>query len=281
MNWDGSDVIADNGITTSYTIIPNVGIANVYGTGAHVFAAKGDSDKLGFVSLSLGDVYETYGCSQGENVLLAQIRFAFRAGKNVADLNAGSIRCMNVSELNATAQSSAILLNTDEDNDFSYEYLRQSNNTAIGGDRINAPLIVYPGSEISVGVHGELPLSIKEASEPTAPNESAGQDATVSPELSSVGTKSAEAPIAIEALTPVESTFSNEIFNSAGFYVSNGSASPDGTIDVNNPVSISTWLYMVLISVTIFVILFVVLLLRKSKRIVLPVLDSNKSNRDG
>ena len=259
MNWVGSDTIADSGITTSYTLVPDAGMVGAYGANALVFAAKSDSNHLGYVSLSLGDVFETYDCSQGEDVLLAQIRFAFRAGKSEEDLKADSIRCQNISELNEMAQSSAVLLNTDEGDGVSYAYLRQSNGVALGGDTLNAPTVTYPGSEIgSGGDHGEFPVDVPGTSEPAAPNEPAGQDAAGQDATASPAPSADEAPT-MEISPVIETSLPSE------------SANPGETADMDDPESSPTWLYVALIGGAFLAVLFVVFLLRKSKRKGTPV----------
>ena len=281
MSWDGSDVIADSGITTTYTIVPNVGLVGEYGDDARVYVAKNDSGNLGYINLSLGDIYETYSCPQGENVLLAQIRFAFRAGKNVDDLNANTIRCQNISELNATAQSSAILLNTDEDDMGSYEYLRQSDEGAIGGDTLNAPIILYPGSETSAEAYGKLLIDIQETSEPFVTNESVGRDVTDAQEFSDEEIRDADTPVVIEPFTPDESAFSNETHDAAGSPVLDSGISSDETTSLNDQGSNSIWLYMIPIGGAFLLILFIILLVRKLGKKVLPALGKSKSNQVG
>ncbi|MCL2151986.1 MAG: hypothetical protein FWH57_03345 [Oscillospiraceae bacterium] len=281
MGWDGSDAIDDNVITTSYTFVPNAGFVGVYGDDVRVFVAKDNSSALGYINLSLGDVYETYSCSQGENVLLAQIRFAFRAGKTVDDLNVNTIRCQNINELHATAQSSAILLNTDDNDTGSYEYLRQSNDEALGGDKLNAPIFSYPGSEIKVEGQGELPEDTMETSEPIVTNETAEQDETAAPGLSDNEIHDVDTPTVVETYTPGESVYPNETNDSTESAVSDNIASPDETTSVNDQESNSIWLYMILIGVVFLAVLFMVLILRKQKRKVLPSSDKSRTNQDG
>jgi len=210
MSWDGSDTIVDTNINTSYTAVANAGIVGAYGDNLSVYSTTDESGKLGFVNISLGDPFETYDCIPGENLLLAQIRFAFRAGKTLDDLNADSIRCQNISELDATAQSSAILLNTDDDYAASYEYLRQSNGTALGGDKLNAPTITYPGNEISTEVPSELSTSVPEAPDQTIPNESVVQDITDSQTTATEKTGAGDSLLVDVPLSANESSFPDE-----------------------------------------------------------------------
>ena len=51
---------------------------------------------------------------------------------------------MNVSELAATSQSTAILINTYDNASISHEYLRQERGAATGGDKLNVPKFNYP-----------------------------------------------------------------------------------------------------------------------------------------
>ena len=144
MKWDISDVIADSGTGTTFGVIPEAGRVGVYTNAVRVSAAKSVSGNLGYLNIALGNAYETYNCPQGSFVTLAQVRLAFRSGKSTADLTENSIRCMTVSELAATAQSSAILMNNTENEITSYEYLRQVAGVAVGGDKLNAPTADYP-----------------------------------------------------------------------------------------------------------------------------------------
>lgn len=93
MRWDGSDVIADNSISTTYSVIFGVGIACVFRKGLRAYAAKDVFGYFRYVNTSLGDIHETYSCKQDKYTLLAQIWFAFRKGKTVDDLSIVSIRC--------------------------------------------------------------------------------------------------------------------------------------------------------------------------------------------
>ena len=144
MKWDGSDVIADSSIVLSFNSASQTGRVGVYNTTIRVSAAKNSSGSRGYLNISLGDAYDIYACPQGAFVTLAQVRFAFSKGKTASDLAENSIRCMNAGELAATAQSSAILINTTENGATSYEFLRQSNSVATGGDKLNAPVFDYP-----------------------------------------------------------------------------------------------------------------------------------------
>ncbi|MCL2151988.1 MAG: S-layer homology domain-containing protein [Oscillospiraceae bacterium] len=144
MKWDGSDVIDDSATGTSFSVISQVGRAGAYNTALRVSAAKDAVGNIGYLNISLGSAFEAFACPQGVFVTLSQVRLAFRPGKTIADLTGDSISCMNASELAATAQSSAVLINTTENEITSYEYMRQENGVAIGGDKLNAPTIDYP-----------------------------------------------------------------------------------------------------------------------------------------
>jgi len=164
MKWDGSDVIADRETGTTFSVIAQAGSAGVYNTALRVSTAKSASGNQGYLNISLGSTYETYTCPQGSFVTLAQVRFALRSGKTVADLTKSSIRCMNISELAATAQSSAVLINTTENEITTYEYLRQEAGIAVGGDKLNAPTVDFlQGNTENENIPAEL-------SNPTTPD---------------------------------------------------------------------------------------------------------------
>ena len=175
VKWDGSDAIADSEISTAFSAIYQAGHIGVYNTALRVSAAKSVPDDKRYLNISLGSNVESYTCLQGIPVSLAQVRFAFRPNKSVADLSENSIRCMTVSELSATAQSSAVLLNTTENNITSYEYLRQENGIAIGGDMIDMPTLNYPrGSFNNDGLISDPPVIIippSNATESETPSE--------------------------------------------------------------------------------------------------------------
>ena len=149
MTWDGSGEIPDSMLGENMAPIPHVGHLGDFDTGLVIYAARNTTGKRGYLNYLLGDPFSEYDCPQGTYVSLAQIRFAFREGKSAADLTADSIRTMTVSELDAASQSTVVLLNTDENELTSYEYLKQAGGVAVGGDTLNAPIIIYPGSSIS------------------------------------------------------------------------------------------------------------------------------------
>ena len=166
MRWDSAGIISDNSVGTYLSPISQAGSAGDYDSRFRVYAAKNSSGNLGYLSITLGDPYDVYPCQKGTLTALAHIRFAFRSGKSVSDLTLDSIRCMNVIELDATSQSSSILLNTNENGVTSYEYLRQANGVTLGGDTLNAPTITYPhGTSDSIG-NGEPPGNTPDTSIP-------------------------------------------------------------------------------------------------------------------
>jgi hypothetical protein len=154
IKWDGSGVVADASIGATFSPMPQAGRAGVYNFGFRVYAAKSTSGNIGYLGITLGDDYETYACSKGDLVSLAQVRFAFRPGKSDSDLTSVSIRCMDAGELAATNQSTAILINTDENAGKSYEYLRQAHGAVLGADTLNAPTITYPHKVSENGENG-------------------------------------------------------------------------------------------------------------------------------
>ena len=183
MRWNGAEVIDDSVTGTTFTIVPQVGRVGEYESAIRVNAAKSAAGSVGYLSMSLGDAYETYTCPKGTYVTLARIRFAFRPGKTYADLAANSIRCMTAGELAATAQSSAVLLNTDENDVTSYEYLRQANGIALGGDKLNAPEIAYPqGAAVDAGP-GEPPKDTPDPAKPGNPSDVTDPETPPNPEM--------------------------------------------------------------------------------------------------
>ncbi|MCL1874040.1 MAG: bacterial Ig-like domain-containing protein [Clostridiales bacterium] len=109
-----------------------------------VFAAKSVDGNTGFLSMTLGDSGTKYTCPQGTYFPLLGVRFAFREGKSVEDLNPCSIRVMALEDLVFTKQSSAMLINTDEGSGTSYEYLPQQDGN-IGISTLECPIVEYPG----------------------------------------------------------------------------------------------------------------------------------------
>ena len=142
IKWDGSGIVTGGNTGTNFSPVSQAGQVGAYNSDLRIFAAQNIT--RGLISISLGSFYDEYLCPKQTYVSLAQLRFAFRDGKSPEDLTATSIRCMNAGELSSTAQSSSVLLNTNENDVTSYEYLRQENGTALAGDKLNAPLISYP-----------------------------------------------------------------------------------------------------------------------------------------
>ena len=150
MKWDGTGVIADGARGTGLVSTPQTGLIGKYNSSLSIYTAQDVSGEVGYISIAVGDRSRSYACPQGEFVTLAQIRFTFRKGKSVDKLAEGSIRSMTVSELAATAQSSAVLLNTTENDATTYMYLRQERGAAVGGDTLNAPVFIYPNSTVKI-----------------------------------------------------------------------------------------------------------------------------------
>ena len=202
MSWDGADVIADDAMGTVFQPVSQAGCIGVFETSLVVSAAQSASGQLGYLNCLLGSPYEAYDCPRGTFVSLAQVRFAFRAGKSDADLTAGSIRLMSVSELAATSQSTAVLLNTDENELTSYEYRVQAHGAALGGDTLDAPDITYPNSTIG-GFTGETDMG---AVDPVG-----SADSVESSESAGETSDSEEMPTSGESLDPsVVSVHSDE-----------------------------------------------------------------------
>ncbi|MCL1975628.1 MAG: S-layer homology domain-containing protein [Firmicutes bacterium] len=135
-------LIEDSELSDKFIGIAQAGKGVDYDFGVKVYAALNNSDNIGYILLSVGDSYETCYCAKGKYISIEQIRFAFRSGKNEADLYADSIRIMTAFELRATEQSHALLLYTTENEGTPYTYL-----TAIGEDNLEAPEIIYSNSD--------------------------------------------------------------------------------------------------------------------------------------
>jgi len=144
MRWDGAGAIPDSSMGPNFGIVPQTGLIGAYKSPLYVYIAKNATGDQGFLSVSLGDPYDSYTCKEGEAVTLAQLRFSFRPGKSQSGLSAKSIRCMDAGELAATSQNHAVLINTNESSITSYIYLGQANGVAIGGDTLDAPVFDYP-----------------------------------------------------------------------------------------------------------------------------------------
>jgi hypothetical protein len=98
------------------------------------------------VCLELGDASETYACPANTYISLGQIRFAFRAGKNEADLNPNSIRMLTATDLQDIAQSIRALISTTANNGTTYYNGFQQQAYFTGNDTLSTPVIAYPGS---------------------------------------------------------------------------------------------------------------------------------------
>lgn len=262
--WDGSDVIADNSVTTTLNNISQSGQIGAYDTFIRVSAATNASGNLGYLSISLGDPVETYTCQQGTAVTLAQVRFAFRLGKSVSDLAANSIRCMNAGELDKTSQSTAILINTDENEVTSYEYLKQNGGVAVGGDTLSTPAITYPNSTVINVGNNELSGDTPNPMETEVPNNPAGQNESVF-QMS----VSEQPPILEDMYNQNES---NNFSDAAGSSESLGQADAaslaesldfSDTADPNVGAPDMIWLIFVLVGIALLVVLFVVIYRKK------------------
>jgi uncharacterized repeat protein (TIGR02543 family) len=150
IRWDAGSAFADSGIGLSFALMPGASHIGDFETNtAQVWAARNSSGATGFLSLAAGDDATFHTAAQ--SMSLMGIRFAFRAGKSAADLAPGSIRLMNAAELNATSQYCGALINAFADGSpdtfLSYEYLRQKDGVAAGGDALEPPAVTFPGSE--------------------------------------------------------------------------------------------------------------------------------------
>ena len=248
LKWDGSDVVSSIENNIEYTAVADAGLACEYGDILRVYISNAASGEYGYVNISLGEAHDKYACLQGKSVLLAQLRFAFRSGKTADDLNSNSVRCQSISDLNSTAQSSVMLINTDEDINSSYEYLRQSNDTALGGDRLNAPTVTYPGSDINEEVNSKLStVSIPGAAELPTQNESKENEAN------------AQKSTVSEENAAIESNSSNRTSSLSDSYHSN-----EKTLSAGDSASNKESLYVIVISAVLAATLIAVLLVRRS-----------------
>ena len=170
IRWDAAAAIDDSAWSTSFTNCSNVASPeSEYPYNLRVAAARNAAGDVGYLNLTLGDPEEVFNPMWFMPYSLMQVRFAFRPGKSVDDLNAESIRCMTVDELDMTAQSSAVLLMTSEGT--AYRYLYQNGGVLIGGDLLNAPEFIYPNCDVA---GSSFTLNVT----PTSWNPSAGGDNT-------------------------------------------------------------------------------------------------------
>jgi len=273
LTWDGSDVIADNELDIIFSPIPKVACVGEFDTDFLVFAAQNATGELAYLNYLLGSPYDAYSCPQGSYVSLGQVRLAFRAGKSTNDLTADSIRCMVVSELAATSQSTAILLNTDENNLTSYEYLKQSDGVVIGSDTLNAPAITYPqGSTVSEDTNQSSAEESEytQSSMPTGPAEDTNQSSAEESEYTQndMPTGPAEenipnskTPASGGSLTTEETPASREPYNPLDTPTTSDMAY------LNEPESEQSWTLVTLIggwvTIALLVIVITAILLRK------------------
>ena len=173
IRWDASDAISESTTGTTFKAASaRAGHTDIYDTVIRVSTAKSAVGGIGYLSILTGSDYDTYACPHGAFFTLLQFRFAFKPGKSAADLTGASIRCMTVGELAATAQSTAILINTTENGLTSYEYLKQERGVAVGMDKLNAPSVTYPNSDKRGDTMPDESQNPKDTSSPTAPAES-------------------------------------------------------------------------------------------------------------
>jgi len=215
VNWDGEDSVDDSILSKNFTPIPGTGILGDFNTDLILFAAQNDSGELGYLNYLLGSPFDAYDCPQGSYLTLAQIRFAFRDGKSADDLTADTIRFMTASELYDKSQSTAILLNTDENDLTSYEYLKHENGVAMGGDTIIAPTITYPHSNVegNGGINNsETPNETSDSAEEDISSSSVDQNSSIpqvpiseqQPPLSDQAAPPELSPASVELTSPNE-----------------------------------------------------------------------------
>ena len=262
MSWEGAEVIADDLMVTTFSAFPQAGFIGDFDTGLVVSAAHSASGGIGYLNFLLGGPYDSYTCPQSALVSLAQVRFAFRSGKSASDLTEYSIRCMTINELNATAQSTAVLLNTDENDMTSYEYLKQAGGAASGEDTLNAPDVTFPGSTVISDNPGEMTPETPGATETPVPSESPDTGTPV-PETTAPGETPVpgETPAPGETIAPGETTAPGETSNSAD-------TTPPNATDATPGDSGPPWLLIGLLGATVLVLAaaFVVVRLSLKKR---------------
>ena len=146
MKWNGSASVEDSALASLLRPIPGA-----FGTGAYaynmiVYAAKNQSGNTGYLSIALGDPYETYSCPANQFVSLAKVRMAFRQTAQQDGLSQNIIREMSAPELLAMNQTYGILINTNENGSKSYWRIHQANGQLIADDTLPAPEIVIPSA---------------------------------------------------------------------------------------------------------------------------------------
>jgi len=146
IHFDGSEAYLDDTINATLEPMTGACVLGDFETATmRVYAAKNVSGDTGFLSLTLGNDESFFPCGQNVDISLLRVRFAFRSGKSISDLNADSIRLMTVSELNATNQSCGVLINACANDNpdvlFSYEFLRQVGGVQIPGDDLLPPVV--------------------------------------------------------------------------------------------------------------------------------------------
>lgn len=265
--WDGTDIIANSSVTTTLDNTPQVGHVGDYNTVLRVSVATNASDTTGYLSISLGDPFETCFCQPGEAVLLAQVRFAFRPGKTVSDLTANSIRCMNADELDRTSQSTAILINTDENEVTSYDYLRQSGGVAVGGDTLNAPVLTYPRSTVisedSKGASKEIQNLIETDALDNLEEQNESTFQTAVPE---------QFPVTEDASDRTESTNLPNTADSSETLSRTGNANFSEPISAFDTIGQITetpnthWMFIALIGTALLIVLYVVIHIKKLQK---------------
>jgi len=157
IRWNASLAIDDSSLgATELTVVGQTANAGVYPYNARVFAGKNNTGETGYLSMTVSDAYEIYECTSGAYESILQLRFVFREGKSEADLNSGSIRLMTIPELNAFAQSTAMLINSCTGQDtgtlVSYEYLLHEDGTWKDSDTLTPPTLSYPGYTADLNV---------------------------------------------------------------------------------------------------------------------------------
>ena len=251
MKWDGSEAITDSEIVTTFSPISKTGLVGDFDTSLMFFAASDDSGKIGYLNFILGSPFDAFDCPRQENISLARVRFGFRTGKSADDLRADSIRPLTASELDAFAQSTAILLNTDENDLTSYEYLKQSGGSAMGGDTLNAPAITYPqGSAANQG--SSDPSS---GSTETDISSGSGNDDISTSQTGNEG----------DELTPFETPVSDETDNLPAASGNSDGTDSDGT-NPDAPKSGMLWLFITLAGVVLLAGIVAMILKRPRRK---------------
>ncbi|MCL1975629.1 MAG: bacterial Ig-like domain-containing protein, partial [Firmicutes bacterium] len=159
VTWNASAAISDASWKLSELTRPTWETTNnnagLYNFGGKISCGKTSDGKTCFIALEVGDDIKDFTCPVGSYFSLGKIRFAFRAGKSAANLNANSIRILTLTELNNINQSCNLLINTADFPNKSYIFGEQYKSVYSGNDNLEAPLIELPKPILYGDVNGD------------------------------------------------------------------------------------------------------------------------------